>query len=272
MLIDVKKYNLSLKKLWSETFGDDEEYINLLFDKGYVPSECFAEVIDGEIVSALYLLSGYIVNGRQKYEGRYLYAAATDFRFRSKGIMSKLIKEALEYVKSNNISFVSLVPANEGLYGYYGKFGFEPLMKNYISTVAGENEFSARHKVSPADAFILRKTLNVPYFNFDAPELGYVELCLKYAGYHFFKITEDSYCIVSESGDEVLEYISSAENMSENTKNLLGFLNKGTTLVSPYDLSDYCECKENKFGMVFFVDENIKENFNDGIYMNIALN
>ena len=35
MLIDVKEYSASLKKLWSETFGDDDEYINLLFDFEY---------------------------------------------------------------------------------------------------------------------------------------------------------------------------------------------------------------------------------------------
>lgn len=271
MLIDTVKYSETLKKLWSDTFGDDEEYINLLFDNGCKPAECFAEVYEGKVISVLYLLRGYIINGDQKLEGRYLYAAATDMNHRGKGLMAKLIREAQEYVKRNNISFISLVPADEGLYGYYVRFGFEPLMKNYVATVGGANKAVLKSEIAPEDAFELRKCIGVPYFHFADEEWKYAVSCLEYAGYRFLKISDDSYCIISDDGADVLEYVSAAEGVSENTNKLIYALNEGTTVVSPYDLSEHSECVENKFGMVFFADENIKDDFESGIYMNIAL-
>ena len=48
-------------------------------------------------------------------------------------------------------------------------------------------------------------------------------------------------------------------------------LSEGTSVVSPYDLSDFCECKENKFGMIYSADECFNKNIYDGVYMNIAL-
>ncbi len=271
MLIDVNGYSQSLKKLWADTFGDNEEYISLLFNYEYTPTECFAEIENGELISVLYLLKGYIKTENKVFEGRYLYAAATAEKHRGKGIMAKLIREAQSYIAENNISFISLVPADEGLYGYYSKFGFEPLMKNYVAVIDGLGLHGDEKMLLSDELISLRNNISYPAFFFAENEWKYAFSCLGYAGYEILENTYDSYYIISDDRREILEYVTSTENFKENTEILVKKAELGTTVVSPYDLSDYCECKENKFGMIYFADNEMKENITGDIYMNIAL-
>ncbi len=271
MLIDVKQNISSLKKLWFDTFGDDEEYVRLFFEREYCPTECFAEIIDGEVVSALYLLKGYIFDGNVAYEGRYLYAAATAEEQRGNGIMSSLIEEAKQYAQSNSISFISLLPADEGLYGYYARFGFEAVMNNIVSKVDVLGENTEIKEIDSEAYFEIRRNISVPFFHFGESELRYAAECLKYAGYRFIKNSDNSCYIINDDETEVLEYISSEKNFSENTQAFVYSIPYETVVTSPYDLSDYCECKENKFGMVYFTDSETKRKINGSIYMNIAL-
>ena len=273
MLIDANRYSCSLKKLWIDTFGDTEDYVSLLFDKGYTPTECFGEIVNGEVVSVLYLLKGYIKSDKINYEGRYLYAAATAVPYRGKGLMAKLIKEAQRYIAEKGITFICLVPADEGLYGFYGRFGFEPLMKNYISlsSESGTDIGDNKENITLEEFVSLRENISDNIFSFGAEEWKYVYSCLRYAGYNLIRNSEDSYYIISDDGSEVLEYGSSAENYSHNTKRFLNRLKEGTTIVSPQSLSGFCESRENKFGMIYYAEETDKKNISGDIYMNIAL-
>ncbi len=271
MLIDVNMYKDSLKKLWSETFGDDGEYVNLFFDYDYTAAECFAQLSEGEVISVLYLLKGYITAEGKSFEGRYLYAAATDLKHRGKGIMSKLIREAQEYIKKKKLSFICLVPADDGLYDYYARFGFEALMKNYVSE-AGDKAFSDERTSAELKEYLsARSELTVPYFSFAENEWKYAFSCLSHTDYIIIRNTQDSYYIIDEDENEVLEYISSHKNFRQNTEKFFDKLSEGTTVVSPYDLSDFCECNEKRFGMIYSADDFLNKYIYGGVYMNIAL-
>jgi GNAT superfamily N-acetyltransferase len=101
MLIQEKdKYISSLISLWHSVFGDETDYIKLFFKEAYFDSECFAEIIEDEPVSALYLLKCIIKCDGKIYRGRYLYAAATLPEYRGKGLMSKLMTVSAEEQES----------------------------------------------------------------------------------------------------------------------------------------------------------------------------
>ncbi|MBQ3518036.1 MAG: GNAT family N-acetyltransferase [Clostridia bacterium] len=108
-----------LKCLWEIVFGDTREVTDAFFENAFFADGCFYESADGKAVSSLYLLP--VTLGDKK--GFYLYAAATLPAHRGKGIMGKLIKEALAYAKSVS-DFVYLCPAESSLYDYYRRFGF----------------------------------------------------------------------------------------------------------------------------------------------------
>lgn len=111
-----------LKKLWSETFGDPEEFVDAFYD-------CFGEDIQGYVVvdengrvcSALTCyLCGY-------YEGRLVYASyAICTRHDCRG--QRLASALTEYVKDEVImrGGISLVsPAEQSLEGFYAGLGYE---------------------------------------------------------------------------------------------------------------------------------------------------
>ena len=129
------QYSPMLTDLWHNVFGDNEEYIKLFFRKAYYDCDCFAEIDGDKIVSAFYLLKSSIRFDGKTYNGRYLYAADTLLEYRSKGLMSKLIKEALAYAEKEKLDFIALVPAADGLYDYYGRFGFKESMYKYMAKV-----------------------------------------------------------------------------------------------------------------------------------------
>ena len=112
-----------LKHLWELVFGDARTVPDAFFENAFFPDGCFYESADGKAVSALYLLP--VTLGSKK--GFYLYAAATLPAYRGQGIMSKLIKEALQYAKST-ADFVYLCPAEDSLYEYYRRFGFVQIL------------------------------------------------------------------------------------------------------------------------------------------------
>lgn len=273
MLIDAKKYSFSLKKLWFEVFGDSEEYISLMFEKGYTPSEVFAEISDGKVVSALYLLECNINSGDDVYKGRYLYAAATLADYRKNGIMSKLIDEAKRYVAEEGIVFIALVPASEKLYGYYGKYGFKPLMYKYVSVVKDAGNIKAEDEIIEDTESILemRRLYCGKIFGFEKPEMKYALSCLNFAGYYAYRNSDDSYYISDKDKTEIVEYISSEINFADNTKLLISKMSADAEISSPYNLSEFCESNMQKFGMIFTENGILKESIKSGIYMNIAL-
>ncbi len=273
MLIDINCYSQSLKKLWSTVFGDSDEYISLILDKGYKPPEVFGEIVDGEVVSALYLLGCNIKSDGKIYRGRYLYAAATLPEYRKAGMMSRLINEAERYIEENNIDFIALVPAEDSLYGYYSKFGFEPMMYKYVSVVPDSKySYPEDEIISDAEAVLnFRNLFTSSKLSFEISDMKYALSCLEFAGYHTYRNSEDSYYISDKNKSEIIEFISSEENLIENIKTFLTKIKSGAEVSSPYDLSMFCESKKQVFGMIFTENVALKSVICDGIYMNVAL-
>ena len=85
------------------------------------------------------------------------------------------------------------------------------------------------------------------------------------------KNSDDSYYIVSGDRAEILEFISSEENLKRNLLKLSSEVGGCASAGLPYDISDFCHCKEERFGMVYFTDDKMKEKITAVIFMNIAL-
>ena len=190
-----EKYIPSLMSLWHKVFGDDEEYISLFFKDAYFHSDTFAEIIDGEVVSAFYLLNAEIKSDGVSYKGRYLYAAATLREYRSKGYMGKLIREAVSYCESQKLDFIALVPADDGLYGYYEKFGFNDSMYKYKAYIDGEaSTMRAYREINNWQEFDkIRSSGQCDMLLFDSVCNEYAFQCLRYSGTRIFYIDDTSY-------------------------------------------------------------------------------
>ena len=115
----------SLKTLWSDVFGESAEAVDLFFKRNLSCLHSYIAGYNGQPVAAVHLIDG-TVNGKKAH---YLCGAATKPEWRRRGIMSRLIEYALDDAKSRGDVYSLLYPANEGLYGFYSKLGYEPRCK-----------------------------------------------------------------------------------------------------------------------------------------------
>ncbi len=264
-----KKYIDELVSLWQEVFLDDEEYIRLLFRKLYYEIECFAFEDEGKIVASLYLLKGEIKYNDKTYFGRYLYAAATKKQYRKKGIMSKLINEAVEYTKENGLDFICLLPANDKLYDYYFKFGFKSSMYKYVKKATGTSTSREIFKATNNSISKVRRIIEKDMFVFAEAENDYAYNALEYAGYKIYSLAEalgfESYAVADSEFSEAYECICRKENGNKMAKALSVNLSSGTEIFSPYQ-TDGAERIKN--GMLYAINSELN---GAEIYMNIAL-
>lgn len=113
-----------LEQMWKICFGDTDEYINLIFSKVFCPQNTLVYTHTGKVVASLQMW-----NYRYRYYGHdipicYLSGLCTLPEYRNLGFMNKLINESFSLLKAREIPLVVLVPAEDWLYGYYGRFGF----------------------------------------------------------------------------------------------------------------------------------------------------
>ncbi len=271
MLIDTLKYKESLIKLWMKVFGDEYGYVSLLFEDS--PPECFAELSDGKIISALYLLEGEILIGDKVYSGRYLYCAATEKSFRGKGYMAKLIAEAQNYCRERLLDFICLVPANDGLYDYYSRFDFKEGLYRY-RTVVGKNicQQQSTSSLSADEVYERRRLYGGNQFIFSHTAFSYAARTLIYSGAEFIAVGDDGVAVREADSCDFLEYVSPAESLIKNTQELLSCFDKEGVIYSPFEMSEYGECVKERFGMIYCINKSLEEiTDSEGIYMNIAL-
>ncbi len=110
-----------LSSLWQMTFLEDCQVIEHFFDNIFKDTVTPVIRIDGEIASSLFLLPCKI----GEYEGKCVYCAMTRYSHRGKGYMKELLDFSYNYCLKKGFDFLFLVPAEESLFDYYGKCGFE---------------------------------------------------------------------------------------------------------------------------------------------------
>ncbi len=270
MLINPFEYKEMLTELWAEAFGEDYDYIDLLFDPSAEAPECFAELSSDRIVSALYLLKGEILLEGRLFRGRYLYAAATFESHRSKGYMAKLIREALAYCRNESLDFICLVPADEGLYDYYSRFGFREGLYKYSCFLRRFDDNITFARLTRDEFYNKRLAFEGNHFRFTSEQFAYAYNALRYYNAEFLHIGE-SLSLIKDDDGEIIELISRGETLSEDEKRLLNCLGAATAF-SPYDLELLGESEKIRFGMICPVSDVFDELSEKAeIYMNIAL-
>ena len=255
-----------LVRLWNTVFGDGEDYIRLITPYLDIV-DCYALKEDGIIVSAFYLLPAEIKKGDRIYKGSYLYAAATYEENRSKGYMSYLIKEAIKD-KENELDFISLVPADNGLYSYYSRFGFEPIMYNYrTQLICCGNEKAESDKIIDGKAVNSLRKSKFDFLHIYTDEImNYALSCYGHFGSYFTAL--NSTAVLYDKDEKTVCEGIFGENEKTYFINLLKETYSGEiTVVTPYRLGDTTE--KIKCGMVLDFSGELRNQ--KEIYMNHTL-
>ena len=114
--------------LWKAAFGDDDAYIDNFYAHYGRPGQMFTLRDDGELRSmlALFPLELRWPDGGLT-RAAYLYALATDPAARGQGYAAFLLCYADAYLEGQAVPFLSTVPAEESLQGFFAAAGdFQP--------------------------------------------------------------------------------------------------------------------------------------------------
>lgn len=120
----------ALSRLWKQAFGDTDEEIARFFREAYPHASGFA-ARDGEtLVGMCFALPQQLACGEDTYSAAYLYAVATDERWRGQGVCRTLLAFAEKELKKRGTDCLMLVPADEGLAAMYEKLGFSGALRS----------------------------------------------------------------------------------------------------------------------------------------------
>lgn len=115
-----------IKQLWSETFGDSRDWVEMYFSRVYRDDDALTIYSpEGKLISSL-LLQPYRMTfaGADTVGIAYIAGAATRRQWRGHGYMHSLLADALRQARTRGDMAVALIPATSALYFYYARLGF----------------------------------------------------------------------------------------------------------------------------------------------------
>lgn len=137
----------TIRQIWRECFDDSNEFVEMFFSRVYRDEDALTLSEGGTVVSSMLLQRyGIMFHGRE--EGlAYVCGAATRRGARGRGLMARLMREALNEACNRGDTFCALIPAHEWLYGYYSKFGFAPVF------LVNRDRYTALHPFNGGGSF-----------------------------------------------------------------------------------------------------------------------
>jgi len=118
MRIAVPSDRPALTALWTSCFGDASAVVESFFDTVWDNVTVFVT----DDVSAM--LTAMPVRWQDK-SAAYIYAVATDPDHRGKGLCNALMAYAEDFLRSRGFSYAILSPAEESLFRFYEKMGYQ---------------------------------------------------------------------------------------------------------------------------------------------------
>ena len=143
-----------LKELWKEAFGDTDDFIDLFFSLAFSPEHSLCVYEGSSLAAGLYWFDAYLANEKVAY----IYGVATKKTHRSKGFSTALLKEAHRQLKNSGYSAAILVPADAGLFGFYGRLGYRECCFIDLEKHTAKASRSVFEKISAEEYLTLRNS------------------------------------------------------------------------------------------------------------------
>lgn len=117
----------TVRSIWKTVFEDTDEYIDLFFSRQYKPENTLIYFEENTPVATLQMVEYSISFYGEIIPFYYLVGLSTLPEYRGKGYMGELIERAHKVMQKRGIHLSILVPAEESLFGYYERFGYQQI-------------------------------------------------------------------------------------------------------------------------------------------------
>ena len=134
-----------LSRIWRICFAEEARPTGYFFNNMFRPQDCLVYQIEGRAAAMLHMLPARLAQNGGTVQAHYIYGAATLPEYRSRGFMAALLNCASYLGGQRGDAFSFLLPANRGLYDYYGTLGYFPYFELRSLTLSrGELAAAAR--------------------------------------------------------------------------------------------------------------------------------
>ncbi|MDH6355584.1 putative acetyltransferase [Dysgonomonas sp. PH5-45] len=114
-----------VRDMWKTCFGDSDSFIDMYFAQKYKNENTLIYIEDGKVAASLQMLPYTITFCGEEIPCYYFSGLCTLPQYRRKGYMEKLTLEAFRVMQERSIPLAILIPAEDWLYGFYNRYGFE---------------------------------------------------------------------------------------------------------------------------------------------------
>ena len=126
----------ALRRIWSQAFGDSEEFLDCFFETGFSYERCRCVLQGNEPVAAVYLFECRWMEKRIAY----LYALAVEQQHQKQGLSRLLLTDTQAMLQRIGYAGAIMEPASESLRGYYESLGYRSFGgRRTLQVLAAEN-------------------------------------------------------------------------------------------------------------------------------------
>lgn len=118
-----------LSRIWQICFQEPARPAEYFLNNCFSPRDCLVYRVGDAAAAAVYLLPARVASAKGPLQAHYIYAAATLPRYRGRGYMASLLACAVMESARRGDRYSVVLPADEGLYGLYGKSGYVPFFR-----------------------------------------------------------------------------------------------------------------------------------------------
>lgn len=240
------------KKLWHLCFHEDYAYIDFFFKNMFAPGRLLVYESAGHAVSMMFLLD-CMLEGKK---GKYIYAACTHPAFRKRGLMGELLEYAKRQIVSpDEIDFLCLVPATDGLFDYYTKNGFDTFFKICeYAAFACDTAVEKSEEISCEEFCSLRQRFCTHYpraVSWGDREMQFIYEETRYTGGSVVR-SGDGYAVVRRGKPDTI-----AEWISHETALPACFPAAGNAVMVRRPCPEGAAWEGRDFGMIYTLDQNL---------------
>ncbi len=188
-----------LHTLWQEAFLESAEDTASYFTMRHQHENMLVDVSGDEVTAMLSLLPVTLKSAGWAKKARYIFAVATKKNHRGLGISTRLMEEAHKLIKEEGGVAGLLVPAEESLFSFYQKRGYETAFfmdENRIlpQQIQKPDAQDSLVDCAASEYFILREALcenNSLFVSWDVEALTYIKESFERSGGRMLKLKVD---------------------------------------------------------------------------------
>lgn len=118
-----------VRQMWKTCFGDADDFLDILFKYKYRNENTLIYFDGDKAVASLQMLPYTMTFYGEEIPFAYLAGLCTLPEYRRRGYMDQLIHRAHYVIAERGIPLSVLVPAEDWLYGFYEKYGYEKVFE-----------------------------------------------------------------------------------------------------------------------------------------------